>query len=187
MGALSSWAMLAVTHHMIVQLAARRAGAGFTYDFIRKRAWFEGYELLGDDLVIFSSKVAHQYLLIMEAIGVPINRSKSVVARNGSFEFAKVTGYLGYNVSAISWRMFISQNTHMGRVNIAYSFFRKGMCNVKRPMLLIRTIVRRNFKDFGDLGYSYIALMTMMSKLGIVRYEDLYNTIFSGAKKLNRY
>lgn len=38
----------------------------------------------------------------MEEIGVPINRSKSVVATNATFEFAKVTGHLGHNVSAIS-------------------------------------------------------------------------------------
>jgi hypothetical protein len=38
----------------------------------------------------------------MESIGVPINLSKSVVANNASFEFAKVTGYKGKNVSAIS-------------------------------------------------------------------------------------
>lgn len=95
MGALSSWAMLAVTHHMIVQLAAKRSGYN---PFV----WFDNYELLGDDINIFDAKVASQYLLLMEELGVPINASKSVVARNASFEFAKVTGFRGHNVSAIS-------------------------------------------------------------------------------------
>jgi hypothetical protein len=63
----------------------------------------------------------------MEDIGVPINVSKSVVARNASLEFAKVTICKGKNVSAISWKMFISQNNLLGRVNIAYSLLGKGI------------------------------------------------------------
>lgn len=63
----------------------------------------------------------------MESIGVPINLSKSVVAKNSSFEFAKVTGHKNQNVSAISWKMFVSQNTLMGRVNILFSLLQKGI------------------------------------------------------------
>jgi hypothetical protein len=96
MGAYSSWAMLAVTHHFLVQLAARKAGK------ILPGVWYDNYELLGDDIIIFNKDVAHQYLLIMEGLGVPINLSKSVVAANSTIEFAKVTGHLDKNVSAIS-------------------------------------------------------------------------------------
>jgi len=95
MGALSSWAMLALCHHLIVQLAARRVYSDLT-------SWFDRYELLGDDIVIFDGAVATHYLSIMEDLGVAINLSKSVVAVNSTFEFAKVTGYKGHNVSAIS-------------------------------------------------------------------------------------
>ena len=52
--------------------------------------------------MIFDKGVAEQYLQIMKDLGVPINLSKSVLATNSSFEFAKVTGYKGKNVSAIS-------------------------------------------------------------------------------------
>lgn len=82
---------------------------------------------MGDDINIFDRRVAHEYLQIMEDLGVPINLSKSVVAANASFEFAKVTGHHGQNVSAISWRMFLSQNTLMGRVNILYSLLNKDI------------------------------------------------------------
>lgn len=88
--------MLAVTHHLITQLAAQRSGRS------RPGNWFSNYELLGDDINIFDELVANSYLQIMEEIGVPINLSKSVVAKNSSFEFAKVTGFKGTNVSAIS-------------------------------------------------------------------------------------
>jgi len=88
--------MLAVTHHFLVQLAARRAGQ------TRPGHWYENYELLGDDINIFNGEVALQYLQIMESIGVGITLSKSVVAKTAAFEFAKVTGLRGKNVSAIS-------------------------------------------------------------------------------------
>jgi hypothetical protein len=63
----------------------------------------------------------------MEGIGVPINLSKSVVAKTAAFEFAKVTGYKGTNVSPISWKMFLSQPTMAGRANIVYSLLNKDI------------------------------------------------------------
>jgi len=98
MGALSSWAMLALTHHILVQLAYVNTGKPYL-------SWFDNYELLGDDINIFDKDVAHEYLSLMDKIGVPINLMKSVVSSLDCFEFAKVTGYKGTNVSAISWKM----------------------------------------------------------------------------------
>jgi hypothetical protein len=80
MGALSSWAMLALTHHFMVQLAAHRCGM---------RGWFTDYGVLGDDLVIIDSSVASAYLEIAQELGVSINLHKSLVSSNGHFEFAK--------------------------------------------------------------------------------------------------
>lgn len=115
MGALSSWAMLAVTHHLLVQLAYRTA-----YPELRNPGadWYDNYEIVGDDVILFDEKVAKEYLALMEELGVPINLSKSVVATNPSTEFVKVTTHYGMNVSALSWKMFISQNTFTGRVGI---------------------------------------------------------------------
>lgn len=80
MGALSSWAMLALTHHVIVQIAARRSGF---------KNWFQDYAVLGDDIVIANKAVSNSYLFIMETLGVDINMSKSLVSTTGSLEFAK--------------------------------------------------------------------------------------------------
>jgi len=78
--------------------------------------------------VIFDKKVADSYLAVMQGLGVGINLAKSVISEKKEvFEFAKVTGVLGRNCSALSWKMFISQNTIMGRVNIAFSLLRKGI------------------------------------------------------------
>jgi hypothetical protein len=116
----------------------------------------------------------------MELIGVPINLSKSVVAKNSSFEFAKVTGHKGHNVSAISWKMFISQNTLMGRVNILYSLLNKGI----NPCCMgawMRNIISKSFFNEGNATYSYIALLTMFAKAGKLSYKDLISLlVFKG-------
>lgn len=78
MGAYSSWAMLALTHHVIVRCASMRAG-------IRN---FDDYLILGDDIVIANSIVAKNYLDIMKYLGVQINLSKSVESTQFC-EFAK--------------------------------------------------------------------------------------------------
>lgn len=80
MGAYSSWALLAVTHHMIVQEAAYSVGY---------RRWFTDYALLGDDIIIANKTVADSYLALMSDLGVEINMSKSVVSNSGFCEFAK--------------------------------------------------------------------------------------------------
>lgn len=79
MGALSSWGMLAYTHHVIVQVAANRVGINN----------FNHYALLGDDIVICNNAVAASYHTLMtEWLGVDINLSKSLVSSD-VLEFAK--------------------------------------------------------------------------------------------------
>jgi len=93
MGALSSWAMLAVTHHFIVQVAAWEVG------FSRK-VLFKDYAILGDDIVIFNSRVAKRYHTLITSLGVECNLAKSIMSHKGlGLEFAKKTFYLGFNIS----------------------------------------------------------------------------------------
>jgi hypothetical protein len=81
MGALSSWAMLALTHHVIVQYAAYRAGVPLP---------FKDYGVLGDDLVIANGKVGRSYLNLIKLIGVKVGLAKSIVSkRRFVLEFAK--------------------------------------------------------------------------------------------------
>lgn len=64
----------------------------------------------------------------MSSLGLEINLSKSVVCEDGlAFEFAKVTGYNGKDVSALPWKAFISQNSIFGRANIAYSLLTRPL------------------------------------------------------------
>jgi hypothetical protein len=95
MGAYSSWAMLAVTHHLIVQFASWRAAGGGAL------VWFTKYRVLGDDIIIWDKTVAEHYLAIMNELGVAVNPSKSLVSANGSFEFAKRFVYAGQDCSPV--------------------------------------------------------------------------------------
>jgi len=100
MGAYSSWAVMALTHHVIVQIAALRVGhSGF----------FRHYALLGDDIVIANEEVAMKYLEIMKEIGVGVNRLKSIESNMGFAEFAKrwVHPHLG-EISPIGARLLLS-------------------------------------------------------------------------------
>jgi hypothetical protein len=91
MGTLSSWAAFAVSHHVVVQLAARQAG----FDGL-----FTGYAILGDDLVIFDDDVATEYRDFMDWLHVDINMDKSVVGI-GLAEFAKRIFYKGHEITGV--------------------------------------------------------------------------------------
>jgi hypothetical protein len=171
MGALSSWAMLAVSHHLIVQ-----------YSYIRARGpvmvpnfWYDNYELLGDDIVIFDKDVALAYLELMKLFGVGINLKKSVVATTNSFEFAKVSYSKGHFVSPVSWKMFVSQNTNMGRVNILYYLLNIRV--LKHPIAFMKNILRKSLKDVGDYKFNLIALLSMYSNSGKMSYSELLKVL----------
>jgi hypothetical protein len=94
MGAYTSWAVFALTHHFLVQYAA--------YKTCGKLQWFELYALLGDDVVIAHNNVAKMYLHLLREIGVDVGLAKSLISRNGTFEFAKRTFRSSVDISGIS-------------------------------------------------------------------------------------
>jgi hypothetical protein len=79
MGAYSSWAAFALAHHVVVRLAAKRAGL---------HPSFQSYALLGDDIVIASDSVAREYKRLLVELGVSISEQKSHVSLD-TYEFAK--------------------------------------------------------------------------------------------------
>jgi hypothetical protein len=80
MGALSSFNMLALSHHIIVQVAALNCGYS---------EWFCDYALLGDDIVIADKVVAMAYKSLMMDLGLELSDSKGFESPNGTFEFCK--------------------------------------------------------------------------------------------------
>lgn len=75
MGAYSSWAAFALTHHIVLITACK--------DEPNAR-----YAVLGDDVVIRGHNAAMNYKRIIEALGVPLSETKTHVSRD-TFEFAK--------------------------------------------------------------------------------------------------
>jgi hypothetical protein len=89
MGVYSSWPLLALVHHTIVQVAALRSG-------LRR---FVDYRILGDDIVIRNNEVAVQYQLILKQLGVGISKTKTLIS-DETFEFAKRLFHKGIEVTA---------------------------------------------------------------------------------------
>jgi hypothetical protein len=91
MGAYSSWPAMALTHHLIVRVAALRAG--FPH--------FTSYCLLGDDIVIANAAVAQQYKILLSQLDMPISEQKTHVS-DDTFEFAKRWFHKGLEVTGFS-------------------------------------------------------------------------------------
>jgi hypothetical protein len=111
MGGLSSWAGLAITHHFVMQIAAHNVYPN------TENTWYDNYEILGDDIVIFDPLVADEYLRIMALLGCEINMTKSIISKNRPvFEFAKRTCWGKDIVSGISIAQVLASWKVAGRV-----------------------------------------------------------------------
>lgn len=171
MGALSSWAMLAITHHYLVQIAFTMAHPEMG------RGWYTDYEILGDDIVIFDKLAADSYLSLMRLVGVDINLSKSVVSNNGSFEFAKNTYHQGRNVSGVSWKMFMSQRSLIGRVNIAFHLI--DTIKPKYITTYFKSITKYRPNNGGNYNFSVVSLLTMFANKEKITYTNLLKLMTS--------
>jgi hypothetical protein len=108
MGAYSSWAVFALTHHAIVQFAAYLSG---------HKGWFKLYALLGDDIVIADVNVANRYKRLCKWLGMGIGISKSMVNDNLSCEFAKKVFVQGKDCAAFPWKLWsVSQTSLSGGI-----------------------------------------------------------------------
>ncbi|AEG79311.1 RNA-dependent RNA polymerase [Tuber aestivum mitovirus] len=150
MGALSSWAMLALTHHMIVQFAA--ASVGVT-------GWFKEYMVLGDDIVIYNSEVAKAYSTLMGTLGVGISDTKSLTSKIGVFEFAKRLMDLEGPCQGLPLAEFAAARFNL---SILFQSFRSRTLYPK-----ISTFMR-------FLGFGYKVLGSLGMRLGDMRKRSGY-------------
>lgn len=150
MGALSSWAMLALTHHAIVQLAASQA-----LKFYKIEGWFKDYAVLGDDVVIANKAVAQKYLEIMNLIGVEIGLAKSLVSARGTFEFAKRTYFQGQDVSPVSLQESV---VALRNLSALMELVKK---NLKFGRIKVSSVAR-----FAGFGYRNLARLQTIWKVG---------------------
>jgi hypothetical protein len=90
MGAYSSWATMSLTHHLIVQIASIRASCPY---------W--SYCILGDDIVIWDSRLAEEYRTLLLHLDMPISDQKTHVSKH-VFEFCKRWYFNGKEVTGFS-------------------------------------------------------------------------------------
>jgi len=67
-GIYSSWTSIAVTHHLLILLAAYRVN----------QQNFQDYAVLGDDVVIADEKVASRYKSLILSLGLEISSTKTI-------------------------------------------------------------------------------------------------------------
>jgi len=87
MGAFSSFPMFALSHHVVLRIAGKRAG----------KPNYKNYSLLGDDVVLTNHDVVKQYKQILSNLKVSISIHKSY--EGNLIEFAKRYIYNGNEVS----------------------------------------------------------------------------------------
>lgn len=95
MGVRSSFPVFALSHHVIIQIAAARAGFTSYFD----------YMIVGDDLTLCDNRVAEQYIIICKSLGIPINLGKSIVHVDGALpaaELCKRTYINGWELTALN-------------------------------------------------------------------------------------
>jgi len=92
MGIYGLWPVFALFHHVVIQLAALRAGLPF----------FTGYVIRGDDVVINDPRVARHYVELLKEFGLEYSPAKSFFRERGVVEFAKRNFVFGVDVSPFS-------------------------------------------------------------------------------------
>jgi hypothetical protein len=125
MGAYSSWAMLALTHHMIVQASGPST--------------VRNYAVLGDDVIV--SDDAPDYLTTMTGFGVDISMAKSIISSE-FVEFAKrIRTLKGEDYSILGPGLIMSavRNRYLSAVVLADSLRKDLVSWTVAPQVLLET------------------------------------------------
>lgn len=158
MGALSSWAMLAFTHHFLVQVSAWRAGV------VPQGKWFRDYAILGDDLVIFNRIVALGYIKVIRNIGMEIGLHKSVLSRASvTLEFAKRIFHKGVDVSAVPFKEFFAALGGFGNILEFANKYKLSKLEIAKSLGFRFRALSKIGHGFNSLNYKLKQLLVAMS------------------------
>jgi hypothetical protein len=121
--------MLALTHHIIVQVAAARVGFNKPFTL---------YAILGDDVVIADEAVAKAYhALVTSWLGVDINLSKTLTSLH-TFEFAKrLMSFTAEFTPVGAKNLMLALITPKGIVSLMYDIDNKGLVLTDREYLVL--------------------------------------------------
>jgi hypothetical protein len=122
MGALTSWASMALVHHAIVLWSAVNVGETRRSAILS----FIDYLVLGDDIVIANRKVAEEYLRLCKSLGIQVGLAKSYISDSGMFNFANQTFVGPNNLSPISMKEEAQITSLPARAELALRMVRRG-------------------------------------------------------------
>lgn len=165
MGAYSSWAMLNLCHHLILQY--------LNYEVYGGQKWYENYEVLGDDIVIFDKEIANRYIKLLEGgLDVKCNISKSLIAPSRPvIEFAKRTAIGDAEVSAFSWRQIRSFDSLLGRACVAADVVsRRG---IKHPLRAFNAITGPQWGPIPSTAYSLLSFAGILVNRGLLSFQTV--------------
>lgn len=162
MGALSSWASMALVHHALELFSAKRAGLD--------PELFVDYRILGDDNVTGNELVAKSYKLVAQQLCVPLSPAKTLSGK--LFIFASQIYWKGINLSPLSLKEELGIKTSAQRMEMALRAIRRGWLDgaLTLPRLLRLLLNSRDYsrcvKDWcrGKLGN--IAQSALVSAFG---------------------
>lgn len=127
MGALTSWASMALVHHALVLYSAYKAKVVTLENILS----FLDYMVLGDDVVIANALVAQEYVRTMTDLGIKLSLNKSHISAIGMFNFANQTFVKDMNVSPASMREEINANSLPERAEQALRLARRGWMDLQ--------------------------------------------------------
>jgi hypothetical protein len=172
LGLLSSFPSFALWHHDIIQFSAN-------WENIHKGKplrFFKQYRLLGDDVVIFNTKVARRYQWLLKKLGLRINLSKSVIGDkiNSQIEFAKRLSLRGKEMSSIKHNI-LSKNDKLNLLELVELLCKRDYISPDTVHYELSSILKS--KDLLHLNYliwlraSETPTLTILSKDGNVSLE----------------
>lgn len=132
MGALSSWASMALVHHALVWLAAFKCGQ-LREEKSPLPRWihFTAYLVLGDDVVIANKDVAEAYSSICSSLGIKIGLPKSYIS-GSLMNFANQTYLKSENISPLSLREELNVKGFPSRIEMATRAVRRGWIDLEK-------------------------------------------------------
>jgi len=178
MGALSSWDMLNLTHHMMIQFLA------ISFKKVSLGEWYDQYIILGDDLVLFDKDIATRYQSFCKDLGIGINLSKSIIAESKPcLEFAKRTSLFGEDVSALSFKELLTSNNFFGRLAVTTRLINNTWGKDLVKLLLIGN--RRSKDKTIDRIYPLVGFATQLFQVGKIPMNDVLSLITDKSKPLS--
>jgi len=179
MGCLSSWAMLALCHHFILQGCCYNLG-------MSNMVWHTCYEILGDDIVIFDKDVYNEYVAVMGLLNVETNPTKSLISEgvNKVVEFAKRTSINGVDVSGLSWRQFIvSKHVRSGCIPLILWLGERGLVNTPGQLVkLLSGASKGGYYLLSDkhqkiVNNFVVSLLNHFAHIGLVSLRSAFSYI----------